>query len=371
MQTLQIHNHTSRRKSFSAYSVNDTHWDKSRNKPHFSFLLVIKFERVQSLPSSTIKKEMSKKSVNVYWIENPLSEIPDILPGDIVVEGKVLGDVSLALSDPKYLEAVWFEFFPNEFPYAVIPRYVLNEFVKQAPKGEGIPLEEYFNVFLPVEELAKVVQDSKHSLWKINVGLQGPTKGYVTLSPKRESFFDKNLWFVNVAHCKSGSCLREDILIQHDPTRIIRWKGNREILGLAVALAQKWIELKDKKIACDWRKKVGTAFGRCYMNEIRQPDYLPKITTDLPQEKALELLKNSRLCNDFIVMVWQLALLSRNQKLSLMPVNASACTAIDLLQLPVYAKEVWKSHPLPFRQKAPLEKKKKPESITQLANFVA
>jgi hypothetical protein len=84
----------------------------------------------------SIKKEMSKKSVNVYWIQNPLSETPDILPGDIVVEGKVLGDVSLALDGPRYVEAVWFEFFPNEFPYAVIPRYALHEFVKKARKGD-------------------------------------------------------------------------------------------------------------------------------------------------------------------------------------------------------------------------------------------
>jgi hypothetical protein len=163
--------------------------------------------------------------------------------------------------------------------------------------------------------------------------------------------------------------LREEILIQHDPTRVIRWKGNRYVLILAVKLAQKWIELKDKNIACDWKKKVGTAFGQCHMNKSRYPDYLPKITSDFSTEKVLEFLKNSKLCSDFIVMVWQLALLWRNEKLSLMPVNASACTAIDLLQLPVYAKEVWNIHALPFRQKQ--SEKKKPETITRLTNFVA
>ena len=350
------------------------------------------------------KEEQTQNMKPIWWVENPITKKPAVSPGDILVMKNstipLFSHVSLAVSGVSTHSAVWLEFFP-EYPYCVLLLDDLKKWVQQFPEDPdddkkdltiGLPLER-FDVFLPLEVLRKLAT-SGWWFWKIGIELTGPRQNSVTIVEQRSDkfkarmgnritpgFFQGLVWFIHVINCVEGPCGEEKHLLQDEPTDIIQWQGSPEIAKSAVKMAQQWTKQEAKVSSSSFSKKMKTQMvGQCfpavvpslsdYFNKPLMRTMMPgpneifshkEIFEHLKLKDIFKLLQTKVLSSEFIILAWQLALISRGQSLHALPMNAAACTSNDLLKLAKEAPTFWRLIPLGPRPRSGPEHKSIPE----------
>jgi hypothetical protein len=305
------------------------------------------------------------------------------MSGELKVQRPILGHVSLATGTPESSNAIWFSYFPEEFPHFVALRSELEHWVKENPKLDLL-LPPPLDVAIPASQLIKVLKNTTVWYWKIEwkdgktVHLTEEKKAETPLQhfSDEKQAYDGRVCRVPVVECANDqkqTCQRQYRMLFSDVT-ILHWKGSPEIPKMVLDLSKDAIDQK-RASSCSRisRKELAARVGTCYPRIVNK-ETIPLLGEvskhgGIQIQNILQTLSQSLLCGEFVVMFYQMALcvdaMLRTGRvdastLDAMPMNAKFCTPTDISRLARQKPTYWEEISLNTRTSvAPAHKKRK------------